>query len=227
MFKDFLSFIFPKKCPGCGKELVSGEGAVCMECLAEIRPAQFRQPSRENELYFRFAGRVDLVGAGAMFYFDKAGRMKRVVSALKYRNQPQVGRYLGEVWGQQMEASILADGVEAFVPIPLHPSRRRERGYNQAEEICKGLAKALDLPVLTRSLVRKRKTLTQTRKGKNERWENVQGVFEVKGDFPRHIALVDDVVTTGATIESGIRAIQAAHPATKVTVLALAIASND
>ncbi len=226
--RDVLNLVFPRTCPGCGKLTVRQEGAVCLECLTEVRQTRFHRSPTDNELYLRVAGKVPLAGASAFLYFDKEGRVQQMVQALKYRNQPGVGTYLGEVWADSMRASEWWQGINVLVPVPLHRSRRVERGYNQAEMIAAGLGKVGGKPVVKKALVRKEQTQTQTRKGKEERWKNVRDVFSVKGRVTGHVGLVDDVATTGATLEACIRALLASDsPPRAISVLCLAMASND
>ena len=207
MLKDLVGLVFPQKCPGCGNVLVRQEKEICLTCLTELPQGNFHRFPTDNPLYFRFAGKIPIEGALARYYFDKQGRMKRIVQALKYKNRPRIGTYLGEDWGESLKASGAVELPDLFVPVPLHKKRMRERGYNQAEKIAVGLGKALEVPVDSKSLIRSQKTQTQTSKGKEERWQNVKDVFELKASLEGHIGLVDDVVTTGATIEACIREI--------------------
>ncbi len=225
MFRDLLTLIFPRHCPGCGKTLLRQEGEVCLDCMTEIPQARSHHSLEDNELYYRLAGKVDLEGAGAMYYFDKHGRMKRIIQALKYKGRPRLGNYLGEEWGASPGVKAALEGIDLLVPVPLHPKRLRERGYNQAERIAEGLGKSTGIRVDATSLVRVRATETQTRKGRAERWDNVKDVFELRNSLTGHIGLVDDVVTTGATLEACIRAIQVGGADNlKVTVLSLCMA---
>jgi ComF family protein len=223
MLNNLIQLLFPRHCAGCATTLSGQEGTVCLECLLEMPQTGFHTSPRDNPLYFRLAGRVALEGASALYYFDKHGRLKNVVSSLKYRRNPRVGRDLGLHFGQVIKGFPMLSGVDAIVPVPLHPRRLAERGYNQSTALAQGLAKALSIPVLEHSLLRVQNTKTQTKKGKNERWENVESAFEIKGELPGHIALVDDVITTGATTEACIKELQR-KANVKVTLLALAIA---
>lgn len=209
MIRDLLHLLFPRKCPGCAKELVRQEGEVCLECLSEIRPTHFHKSPDNNELYNRLAGKVPINSAAALFYFDKTGRLKKIVEALKYRNNPQVGRYLGEFWAEQISGTSFFTSADVLVPVPLHRKRQKERGYNQATEIARGLALHNSAKVIESALVRSTATSSQTRKGKQERWENVRDVFEMREPLTGHLILVDDVVTTGSTLEACVRTLLA------------------
>lgn len=228
MFRDFIGLLFPRRCPGCSRDLVRQEKVVCLTCLTDLPPTGFHRTPEDNPLFRRFAGKVPLEGATAAYYFDKSGPMKRLVQALKYKNQPRIGYYLGEDWGDQVKSNPWLSTIDALVPVPLHPSRQRERGYNQAERIAAGMGKALGIPVQIEILSRKERTQTQTRKSKAERWENVNESFVVKKQAAGHIALIDDVVTTGATLEACIRVLHEQHgEELKISILALCMARND
>ncbi len=222
---NLLTLVFPHHCPGCGGTLLRQEGEVCLDCMTEIPQTGFHHHLEDNELYYRIAGKVDLAGAGAMYYFDKHGRMKRIVQTLKYKGRPRLGNYLGEEWGAVPGMQAALAGIDLLVPVPLHKTRQRKRGYNQAAQIAFGLGKSTGIKVDTKSLVRIRATETQTRKGREERWENVKDVFELRNPLTGHVGLVDDVITTGATLEASIRALRAGSPGhLKVTVLPLCMA---
>lgn len=228
MLADLLALVFPRKCPGCSRELVRQDGAVCVDCLAEIRQTGFHKQPQDNELYYRVAGRVALEGAAAFCYFDKKGRVKRMIQGLKYKNQPQVGRYLGSLWGAELAKEAFWQGVDHLVPVPLHRGREASRGYNQATAIAEGIAEHLSAELDEKALQRRRKTETQTRKGKEARWDNVKEVFEVRRVLSGHVAVVDDVATTGATLESCVRTLLAQEsPPERVSILTLCMARND
>ncbi len=227
LLRDILQLIFPKNCPGCENTLLKGEGAVCLKCLLEIGETHFHSAPQDNELYFRLAGKVPLDGAVALFYFDKRGRFKRIIQALKYGNRPQVGQFLGHFYGEKLSGIVAFSKADVIVPVPLHRSRFAERGYNQSEMIGKGLSKALGIPMVTDALVRSSKTKTQTKKSQTERWQNVEDAFELRKPLGGKLILVDDVVTTGATLEACIRELYAQPvPPEAVYVLALGMARH-
>lgn len=206
MIKDLINLIFPRYCPACDRNLNAQEEVVCMDCLFDMELTQFWERPDHNALYYRFAGKVPLEGAASLCYFDKKGKLQAMINALKYKNHPKVGRFLGQYLGTQLAASPFLNGNETLVPVPLHPSRLRVRGYNQSEEIAKGMKQALpQLLINSKSLGRVQKTATQTRKSKDERAENMKDVFEIRQPIGGNIVLVDDVITTGATLESCIR----------------------
>jgi ComF family protein len=227
LLSDLFQLIFPKNCPGCEEPLRKGEGAVCLKCLLEIGETQFHETPENNELYDRLAGKVPLSGASALFFFDKRGRFKRITQALKYGNRPQVGKYLGEYYGEKLRGTDLVTRANAIIPVPLHRDRFAERGYNQSEMIGLGLSKALGIPMVKDALLRAKRTNSQTKKSQTERWENVESAFEVRKPLGGQLILVDDVVTTGSTLEACIRTLYAqAQPPQGVYVLALGMARH-
>jgi ComF family protein len=228
MLRDLLNLIFPRTCPGCERDLVRGEGAVCTKCLLDIQETGSHLQESDNELFYRFAGKTPLAGAFAMYYFDKQGKFKKIIQALKYKKMPQVGRFLGELYGQQLQESGSLSSVDAIVPVPLHRTRLVERGYNQSAEICKGIHKATQIPLVTNALIRGEKTVSQTRKTKTERWENVKDVFVMRRPIAGNILLVDDVITTGSTLEACIRTLYAqSTPPDSVRIAALGMARHE
>lgn len=227
MFKDLLQLVFPKYCPGCDNVLGKGEEAVCLQCLLELEETKFHLEPTDNELYYRLAGRVPLAGASALYYFDKRGRFKKMMQALKYGNRPQVGEFLGRHYGEILRGHPQIGQADVLVAVPLHRSRKAERGYNQSEMIAKGLGASLGVPVDTKSFIRRIKTETQTKKSQSQRWENVQSVFAVERPLVGHVVLIDDVITTGATLEACIRTLYAQpQPSASVYVLSLGMARH-
>jgi ComF family protein len=221
---DFLRLIFPVHCPGCGGYLVDGEEEVCIACVSDIEQTHFHHTPTDNELLRRFAGKVHIDHAAALFYFDKEGKVQRIVKALKYENSPQVGRSLGRIYGELIKGSPMLEGFEALAPVPLHRRRLIERGYNQSEEFCKGLSESTGLPIRGNTLGRRTATRSQTKKGREERWKNMQSVFEVRQPFEGGLLLADDVVTTGATLEACLRTLsEGERRPSKLGVLSLAI----
>ena len=182
---------------------MKGEENICSRCMLELPRSQYHLDP-ENPLFTRLTGRIPLKFAFSFFLFRKGGRVQQLLHALKYSNHPELGEMIGEVYGQELQQANLDQKFNVIVPVPLHFTRKRKRGYNQSEEFAKGLSKSLNTPFAD-ALVRTAKTETQTRKSKLSRWQNVSEVFQVKDINQiqnRHILLVDDVITTGATIEA-------------------------
>ncbi|MEO0897663.1 MAG: ComF family protein [Bacteroidota bacterium] len=175
----------------------------------------------DNELFYRLGGKVPLEGAYALFYYDKAGRLQRLMTALKYQQAPLLGIRLGELLGKSLKESADLNTFDAIVPVPLHWTRMARRGYNQASYIGKGISMALNCPTIEGKLVRRNRTAVQAQKKGMSRWANVSQAFQCKGTMPSHVLLIDDVITTGATLEACIRAILMNSPKTKVSIACL------
>ncbi|MEM7655429.1 MAG: ComF family protein [Bacteroidota bacterium] len=222
MWKHFARLFVANDCLGCERMLTSQEQFLCLQCLSQMEETHFHESWQENELYYRLAGRVPLSGAASLFYFDKGGRLQRVIQQLKYQSMPQVGTYLGKYYGNRLQGSGSLPSVDAIVPVPLHARRLRQRGYNQAEQIARGLGKVLEIPVQAQLLKRKRHTAKQAQKAGTQRWENVAGAFQAAKQIPRSVLLVDDVITMGATMGACLEALFAAEqPPKEVYVLSV------
>ncbi|MEL7535271.1 MAG: ComF family protein [Bacteroidota bacterium] len=225
MLKAFSSLILDQSCYGCGKNLIIQEKMVCFECLGQMQGDDSIQRPMDNELYYRLAGKVPLDGAASMYYFDKAGRLQRLIQHIKYKDAMMLARHLGSLWGQQLRDGAFCEADTQIIAVPLHWRRRWQRGYNQAAEIGKGMAAAMDLKQSDNILKRKAHTRTQTRLSGQARWKNVSEAFTLTRKPPRRILLVDDVITTGATLEACIRVLaQHPEPPEKIYVSSLAIA---
>jgi ComF family protein len=201
---DFVSLFFPRYCLSCRGALVKGEDMICTVCMLEMPQTDFHI-KHGNSLRERLQMRIPLMYAMALFRFSKSGRVQEMLHTLKYKNQPELGVSLGKMYGEKLVSTGYHASWDMIVPVPLHASRMRKRGYNQSSKFAEGLSEKLHVPVVENVLTRKVKTETQTKKSKLNRWENVKSVFEI-GDalFPpgNRVLLVDDVVTTGATLEA-------------------------
>lgn len=199
-----LSLVFPKTCGGCGGYLVEGEREVCLKCLCELGVTGFHK-EQDNDAERLFWGKVKVEHATAYCRFVKGGVSQQLLHNLKYKGYKQLGVELGRIMGAEVKGHPVAQ-ADVIVPVPLHSSKLRQRGYNQAEMIARGLAEVLKLPVETTSLARTRKNETQTHKNINERYLNSIGLFALTGDAQslsgKRVLLVDDVITTGATLEA-------------------------
>jgi ComF family protein len=183
---------------------VKGEDLICTRCLLEM-PKSYYHLEQDNPFYRKFRGRLAVKHVMTLFKFVKEGRVQQVLHALKYKQQPELGEMLGRVYGNDLLQADYKSSFDLIIPVPLHISRRRIRGYNQSEEFGKGLSQMLGVPCDDSFMVRTEKSETQTKKTKLSRWENVSRIFKVTNPASveeKRVLLVDDVVTTGATLEA-------------------------
>ena len=201
---DFVALLFPELCPACGESLVANEHIICTDCLYHLPQTNFHlQP--DNIVARQFWGKIKLEGAYALYFFAKGGRIQNLMHHFKYRGMQKIGNLLGNMAGNQLVRSTVFKSVDIIVPVPLHKSRLKERGYNQSACFAEGLAQKLNAVVQTDNLVRLKATETQTHKSRFLRFENMQEVFTINDRESlknKHVLLVDDVVTTGATLEA-------------------------
>jgi ComF family protein len=203
-FNDFLSLIFPELCAACHVTLVSSEHVICTHCLYNLPYTNFHEQP-DNIVAQQFWGKLPLAGAYALYYFNKGSNVQRMMHHFKYDGMHSIGNALGAIAGRQLNKSEVFKNVDYIIPVPLYKKRLRERGYNQSECFADGLASKMGGTVLANNLVRTVSTKTQTRKSRFARFENMQQVFAIKHPQQlqnKHILLVDDIVTTGSTLEA-------------------------
>jgi ComF family protein len=223
--EDFSSLIYPNLCICCDESLVKQEKHFCTRCAIDL-PRTYYHLASENPVEQIFWGRVKVEKATSFFLFQKGSKYQKLLHHLKYRGNQNVGVELGRMFGVDCNEVNYFGDVDYIVPVPLHPRKQRQRGYNQSEAIAKGLQFTLKREIVTTNLKRRYYTSTQTRKGRFERWENVNNLFVQRnpGQFEnKHVLLVDDVVTTGATLEACARAVLESKGA-KVSIATLAYA---
>ncbi|MDP4185669.1 MAG: phosphoribosyltransferase family protein [Bacteroidota bacterium] len=224
--KGFLELFFPRYCLSCGKKLLLEEQYLCLDCLLHLPRTNFHA-YKENSVMKLFWGRVPVEMATSYFFFKKGNRSQVILHELKYKGHKELGLFLGRRLGFELKESELFREVELVIPVPLHPKKLEMRKYNQSEWIAKGISEAMELPLITDAVVRSIFTKTQTKRTRFSRWENVEGVFHVEEPelvMGKHILLVDDVVTTGATLEACASALLTV-PGVKVSIATLAVAS--
>jgi ComF family protein len=199
----FAGLFYPTYCPACGNALYRNENTLCLNCYADIPRTRFHHDP-ENEVAQLFWGRVQILNATSFMYFTKGSRYQQILHELKYKGQKQIGFEMGKMFGTELQGTAFAC-ADLVHPVPLHSAKLRTRGYNQSEYIARGISQMLKIPVETGLIVRTADSKTQTRKSRYERWENVQGIFRVDNPprlYNKHVLLVDDVITTGSTIEA-------------------------
>ncbi len=198
-----IHLFYPKLCCCCG-DVLKNEHFLCVDCLYELPKTDFSH-RRDNELEEIFYGRVDVKAAAALFYFVKESRFNELLYTLKYKNKPALGVMLGRMIASHFLNSPFVD-CDCIVPVPLHPAKKKNRGYNQSEMIALGIQDTLKIPLKNELIERVSETGTQTKKNRQDSWENVKDAFQlteaghkIEG---KNILLLDDVITTGATIEA-------------------------
>ncbi len=204
LLKDFISLFYPEVCLCCGEGLGDQEKFICTICLYKLPKTNFHL-HEENELKKVFWGRAEINSAAALGYFEKGNAIQTLVHELKYRNKKELGTYLGKYYGQELKKSALYQKCDTVIPVPLHRNKLKRRGYNQSALFGRGIAESLGIKEDEDLLVRNSDTATQTRKSRMSRWQNVHGIFEVtkkESLKDMNILLVDDVITTGATLEA-------------------------
>ncbi|MDB5014619.1 MAG: putative amidophosphoribosyltransferase [Daejeonella sp.] len=203
-FSDFFGLFFPELCSACGKNLFKNESTICISCIYNLPHTDFHN-DHENKVAKQLWGRFPFKQATSFLYFQKGGLVQKAMHQLKYNYSPQTGFRLGELYAHQLKGSESWIQPDLIVPVPLHPRKLKERGYNQSELIANGMGSVLNVDVNVRTLVRSVNTKTQTKKGRFARFENLDGAFVIKNQETfqgKHVLLVDDVVTTGATLEA-------------------------
>jgi ComF family protein len=201
--ESFLHLLFPHVCTGCGSDLLSEESMLCMRCMDAMPETSFELHSN-NPVEKKFWGRLPLVSATAQFYFTKESLMQHLMHQFKYKGNKELGLQFGRIMGDQLQRSDRFH-IDALIPLPLFPVKEKRRGYNQATVLCNDMADNMKIPVLDKVIIRPQHTETQTKKGRIERWKNMEGKFvltNAKAISNKHVLLIDDVVTTGATLEA-------------------------
>lgn len=205
ILSGLLDLIFPRICPGCGKD-ISGLSAqpVCLFCLDALPHTGFAC-LEENPVEKIFRGRIGLRSAHSEFYYSGDSVIRTLIHRLKYKGDRETGVFLGNLLGNSLRDCGRFSEVELLIPLPLYPDKEYKRGYNQSALICEGISQVMKIPVVNNAMTRKRNTSTQTRKHRTERWTNVENSFcvtEAEKLHHKHVLLVDDVVTTGASLEA-------------------------
>ncbi|RSK43692.1 ComF family protein [Hymenobacter rigui] len=229
VLSDFVGLLFPRVCLACQEPLARGEDHICTSCRAQLPYTDYhRLPTEQNPLARRFWGKLPVQHTLSYLRFQKHGRVQHLLHQLKYRGQQEVGRILGRWYGQELTEAGLRASFDLIVPVPLHTRKLAQRGYNQADSFAEGLAAGLGVVWKAEALRRTTYTNSQTRKNRMQRWENVETVFEVaKPELVRgqRILVVDDVLTTGATLEA-CAAVLLAAGALEVSIATIATADR-
>lgn len=200
----FTQLFFPHVCAACGTDSIDTQQLLCFSCATNLPLTNFNHHV-DNPVEKVFWGRLPLFGAASYLYFSKQSSVQKLMHQFKYKGHKEIGIYFGRKLGESIIESRRFMELEGLVPLPLHPRKERTRGYNQATILCEGMAEILKVPVLATAIERSSRTDTQTRKSRLQRWQNMEGRFQVRdlGALQdKMVLLVDDIITTGATLEA-------------------------
>ncbi len=200
----FLDLLFPRVCPVCGRLLLRREKYLCLSCLSDL-PLSYYWSWPNNPAEVCFWGRLNIVRASSLLIYRGESPYKKIVHSFKYEGNRGLGEFMGEMLARRLVESGLYGDIDLIIPVPLHPLKKWKRGYNQASVLAKSIGKLLNKPVEEKALIRRKFTSTQTKKDAIHRWENVMNAFSLKNKTfieGKHILLIDDVLTTGATLEA-------------------------
>ena len=220
---SFSHLFFPHTCAGCGNDILTEKQLLCIQCISQLPLTGF-EAHADNPVEKIFWGRVSINNAMSLLYFTKDSILQNLLHQFKYKGNKEIGFYFGRIMGNAILQSNRFHNIDALVPLPLFTSKEKKRGYNQSTILCEGMAEIMLVPVLKNSVIRTTSTETQTHKNRIERWQNINGKFEVKDLSSlqnKHVLLVDDVVTTGATLEACITELLQSEK-TKVSIATLA-----
>ena len=225
-FSDFTELLYPLVCPVCNNKLSANDISICLSCTGKLPETNFHNDD-DNETAKIFWGRIPVEFATSFLRFEKGGIAQQLMHKLKYKGHQQIGIDLGRIFASRIGNTKINE-CNIIIPVPLHKNKLRKRGYNQSTLIAEGMSSILNIPVSKEILTRKIKTQTQTYLKKYERWENVKDVFycsDISGIKDKHVLIIDDVITTGATIEACANVLLEAG-AKKISIATLCYASQ-
>ncbi len=223
---DIGNLIFPQSCLACEKELSRFESHICSFCKNDLPLTNFHlftEPTHTDKLFW---GRVQVSNTYSHLFFEKNKTSQAILFNLKYKNKPELGVYFGKAIGETLKQSHNYKHIDALIPVPLHHKKEFIRGYNQSEVLAVGIAEKMAVPMDKATIIRTKHSESQTKKSRFQRWDNVNEIFRISDKIMeyRHIVLVDDVITTGSTLESIIQAIRKKNPDLLISVVTLAVA---
>lgn len=222
---DLIDLIFPRTCVVCGELLSPQEKDICINCLSTLPKIE---KIHLDEIEKSFWGKVEIERATSFMYYHKNSPYNNLIHRLKYKNSPDTGDRLAFLAAKEIAESGFFDDIDAIVPLPLSKRKMRQRGYNQCDYIAKGLSRATGIPVIKNAVKRLKSNETQTHKSRDERWQNVEGIFALSDATlieGKHILLIDDILTTGATLASCAKSIQEGCQC-KISIFTLAYTYN-
>jgi ComF family protein len=226
--RDFISLFYPEVCLNCGEGLAEKEEFICTTCFYKLPKTDYHN-NPHNPLYRTFYGRAEIKAAAAYCYYEKGGTVQNLVHEIKYKGRKELGTSFGKWYGAELKNSPFFSELDVIIPVPLHPKKLRRRGYNQSGCFAEGLSNAMNVPVVSNALTRVKDTETQTNKSRFSRWENVKDVFTVENKEQlqnKHVLIVDDIITTGATMEACIHVLNAI-PVASVSVASIGYVTDE
>lgn len=227
MFKSIINLFFPKVCSGCSSFLLSNENVICTVCRHDI-PLTNHHLNPENDAFKKFYGRIPVIHTSALFYFHKKGIVQELIHNLKYKGHEEIGAILGEWYAEDLKTIELLESVDEIIPVPLHRRKLKERGYNQVTAFGAALSSSLNIDYNDSILVRNVYSKTQSKKNLLGRTEGIESTFDVsftEKDHNKHFLLIDDVITTGSTLEACSRALLKI-PGAKISIVCMAMAQS-
>ena len=227
IFTDLFKLFFPHVCRCCGNTLLNSENQICTECILHLPLTNFVDIVN-NPVEKKLWGRAQIEAATSLLFFSKKGNVQKILHEIKYKNNITLAHFMGNQLGIELKKSNRFNDIDIIVPVPLHRKKQKERGYNQSEEIAKGIVNHFDKEINTTSLIKTTYTKSQTKQNRFSRWKNVSEIFSVTNTDKienKHILLVDDVITTGATLEACAKELLKI-PSVKVSIATLAYAGD-
>ena len=225
--KGILHLFYPELCIACGESLVTGETYICLDCSLNLPKTGFHK-LKNNPAEQVFWGRFPMQRVSSYLYFEKAAGVQHILHHIKYQGGKELAKRVGRWYGDDLKEIDDYRSIDYIIPVPLHKSKLISRGYNQSEWFALGLSESMKVPIQTNNLIRIAKSETQTRKTRYRRWENVSEIFAVQHPEllkNKHILLVDDVVTTGATLEACAQKLLGLNCGIKISIATIAFAS--
>jgi ComF family protein len=227
MFESIINLFFPKVCSGCSSFLLSNENVICTICRHDI-PLTNHHLNPENDAFKKFYGRIPVIHTSALFYFHKKGIVQELIHNLKYKGHEEIGAILGEWYAEDLKTITLLQTVDEIIPVPLHRKKLKERGYNQVTAFGEALSSSLNIDYNDSILIRNVYSKTQSKKNLLGRTEGIETIFDVsftERDHNKHFLLIDDVITTGSTLEACSRALLKI-PGAKISIVCMAMAQS-
>ena len=227
MFKSIINLFFPKVCSGCNSFLLTNENVICTHCRHDI-PLTNHHLIADNDAFKKFYGRIPVLHASALFYFHKKGIVQQLIHNLKYKGHEEIGTILGEWYAEDLKTIDSLHDIDQIIPVPLHGRKLKERGYNQVTAFGEALSSSLNLEYNNSILVRNIYSKTQSKKNLLGRTEGIETIFDVSftdSDHNKHFLLIDDVITTGSTLEACSRALLKI-PVARISIVCMAMAQS-